>query len=185
MASPSTAVGMVARCGVDFVGCFWLCLFSALGACRNVCVLWGAPTFGCRTTSPRRSWLLLLLRCLWFWVDGTCCVCGLTARLVRPRVRAPSNDNSGWVAAKRRHRLSAGDNRVVLDVCGRVGRALRALSNAVDMVARRGVGVAGFLLLLLISTLVNIAACALCWVRRRCSDVAYPLLVVVVAMLLV
>ena len=97
---------------------------------------------------------------------------GRAARVVRPRVRALSNVNSTCVAATTLQRwrgLPAGDNLVVLDVCWRVGRAWRALSTAVGLVARHGVGVVGCPCFFLFSTLGACRACALCGVRRRLS----------------
>jgi hypothetical protein len=62
------------------------------------------------------------------------------------------------------------DDRISLDVCGRVGRALRALSTAVGMVSRRDVGVVGCFCCSSCSTrCVHVAASALCGVRRRFS----------------
>ncbi len=65
--------------------------------------------------------------------------------------------------------MSAGDNhRVVLHVCGRVGRVCRALSTAVGMVARRGVGLVGCFRFLNAGCMSRRVRCV------GCHDVAVP-----------
>ena len=97
-----------ARRRVDVVDCFCLLLFLTLGVscvgCANVLVL---------TTPPYPSWLSLF-RCFLF--GGTCCGCGSPGSATPAAGAAFQTTLASEWQSKRRRRLSAGDNRVVVDV---------------------------------------------------------------------
>jgi hypothetical protein len=69
-----------------------LFVFSTLGVCSGVCVVWGAPTFERRTMSPTCSLSLLLLRCFWFdWICAS---------------RGPADPSAGARPLKRQQHVS-------------------------------------------------------------------------------